>query len=148
MKKPTPKLSVAVQLLDRSLSMYYQEDSYFAALHLAGAAEEIMGVYVEREGHESSFNSLHAAAVKISQSLDEEGETKPKDIIGLMNHARNRTKHIDKEGDDDVHFDPKTEAFDILNRAITNYYTLMKYFDLDETDNLHRFTADRAAPKS
>lgn len=148
MHKPTPKLFVAIQLLDRALSMYYQEDSYFAALHLAGAAEEILGVYVEREGHQSSFTSLHAGAVEIAQTLDEDGESKPKDIIGLMNYARNRTKHMDKEGDDELHFDPKIEAFDILNRAITNFYTLMQYFDLQETVNFQRFNSERAAPRA
>jgi len=144
---PTPKLLVAVELLDRALSMYHQGESYFAALHLAGAAEEIMGVYVERKGLESSFNSLQAGAVRISEILHEGAGVKPKDIIGLMNYARNRTKHINQEGDDDVHFDPKIEAIDILDRAITNFYTLMQYFDLHETENLQRFNAERAAPR-
>ncbi|MFJ2491412.1 hypothetical protein ACIOV9_07685 [Pseudomonas iridis] len=148
MCEPTPKLLVAVQLLDRALSMYYQEDSYFAALHLAGAAEEIMGVYVERKGHESSFNSLHAVAVKFTELLNDDAGAKPKDIINLMNYARNRTKHIDREGDDNVYFDPKSEAFDILDRAITNFYTLMQYFDLRETENLCRFNAERVAPEA
>jgi len=147
MCEPTPKLLVAVQLLDRALSMYYQEDSYFAALHLAGAAEEIMGVYVERKGHQSSSISLQAVAVRVSELLDEGTAAKPKDIIDLMNYARNRTKHINREGDDDVYFDPKIEAFDILDRAITNFYTLMQYFDLRDTENLYRFNAERAAPK-
>lgn len=30
--------------------MYYEGNSYFAALHLAGGAEEILGSYVERRG--------------------------------------------------------------------------------------------------
>ena len=63
-----------------------------------------------------------------------------------MNYARNRTKHIDREGDDDVYFGPKSEAFNILDRAITNFYTLMQYFDLRETENLCRFNAERVAP--
>jgi hypothetical protein len=51
------KLDVACELLDRSLRLYYAGDSYFSALHLAGAAEEILGVYVERAGGESSFRT-------------------------------------------------------------------------------------------
>jgi hypothetical protein len=143
MSEPTPKLRVAIELLDRALRMYYEGDSYFAALHLAGAADEILGVYVERKGDDSSFNSLQAGAVKISQILDPGAESKPKDIKSLMNYARNRTKHIDKAGDDDVHFDPKTEAFDTLSRAVSNYYMLMRYFNLQETEHVRRFNSER-----
>ena len=144
MREPTDKLRVAMQLLDRALVMYYEGDSYFAALHLAGGAEEILGVYVEREGGDSSFKSLQAGAMRISQLLDEGAEVTPKDIKQLMNYARNRTKHMNDIGDDDVHFDPKKEAFDILGRSISNYYSLMVNFNLPETEQIRMFNSERA----
>lgn len=145
MRELTDKLRVAIQLLDRALIMYYRGDSYFAALHLAGGAEEILGVYVEREGDESSFKSLQAAAVRISLLLDKGVDATANDIKQVMNYARNRTKHINAIGDDDVHFDPKTEAFDILGRAISNYYTLMRSFNLPETELIRAFNSERVA---
>jgi hypothetical protein len=142
MHAPTDKLQVAVELLDRALCMYYEGNSYFAALHLAGGAEEILGAYVERSGCESSFKSLQQAAVRLSKFLNDGLESKPKDIADVMNHAKNRTKHMNKDNDDTVYFDPKTEAHDLLDRAVSNYYTLMSDFDLPETDLIRRFNEE------
>lgn len=42
----TPKMFVAVELLDHGVQMYFDK-AYFAAIHLAGAAEELFGRYLE-----------------------------------------------------------------------------------------------------
>lgn len=42
----TPKMLVAVELLDRGVQMYFDK-AYFAAIHLAGAAEELFGRYLD-----------------------------------------------------------------------------------------------------
>jgi hypothetical protein len=144
MRKPTDKLLVALELLERALSMYYTGDSYFAALHLAGGAEEIFRGYVKRSGGEASFESIREGAVRISQFLGDRAGSNPKDVAKIMNYARNRTKHIDDNGDDDVRFDPPTEAFDMLSRAVSDYYTLMEHFELEETQLISRFNSERA----
>ncbi|WP_235576603.1 hypothetical protein [Pseudomonas taeanensis] len=139
---PTEKLKVATELLDRALCMYYEGNSYFAALHLAGGAEEVLGAYVERSGRESSFKSLLHGAVKLSKFFGDGVESKTKDIAAIMNYAKNRTKHMDEEGDDHVYFDPKVEARDLLDRAVSNYYTLMNFHELPETELLRRFNQE------
>lgn len=138
----TEKLVVATELLDRALRMYYEGSSYFAALHLAGAAEEILGVYVERHGGESSFKSLQRGSVKISKFVNGGVESKPKDIAFVMNHAKNSTKHMDTEDDDHVYFNPQTEARDLLDRAVSNYYSLMSLYELPETELVRRFNLE------
>ncbi|NVH61907.1 hypothetical protein HQ621_13440 [Pseudomonas simiae] len=142
MCEPTQKLLVAAELLDRALVMYYEGNSYFAALHLAGGAEEILGAYVERSGDESSFKSLQGGAVRLSKFLNGGIEAKPKDIAAIMNYAKNRTKHMDKKDDDHVQFDPQTEACDLLGRAVSNYYTLMNHYNLLETKLVTRFNME------
>jgi len=112
---------------------------FFAALHLAGGADEILGVYVNRLGEESSFETLRDGAVKISRLLNEGKESSARDIAAIMNYAKNRTKHLDKMGDDDTCFDPATEAVNLLDRAISNYYRLMNHFILSETELVDRF---------
>lgn len=139
MSEPTEKLQVAAELLDRGLRMYYEGDSYFAALHLAGAAEELLGTYVERCGGESMFKSLQRGAVKLSKLFDGGVEAKSKDIANVMNHARNRIKHMDSANDDHVHFDPMIEAHRLLDRAVSNYYALMALYELPETELVRRF---------
>lgn len=137
--KPTEKLEIACELLDRGLRLYYAGDSYFASIQLAGGAEEILGRYVESVGGEPAFANLRAAAVTISGLISEDGvESTEKSIGDLMNHARNNTKH----GSGLVHFDPKKEAQELLDRAVTNYYFLMNHFPLTETELTRRFTED------
>lgn len=139
---PTKKLAVACELLDRSLKLYYEGDSYFSALHLAGAAEEILGVYVECNGGESSFRSLQHGAVRISKIINGGIESTPRDIAAAMNRAKNSTKHMDKQGDEHVEFDAEAEAHDLLDRAVSNYYYLMSFYELPETALVHRFNSE------
>jgi len=83
--KQIDKLNIACELLDRSLRLYYSGDSYFACLHLAGAAEEILGVYVEKAGAESSFENFRTAAVRLSKFLSDDGAAStPKDVGDLI----------------------------------------------------------------
>jgi hypothetical protein len=133
------KLDVACELLDRSLRLYYAGDSYFSALHLAGAAEEILGVYVERAGGESSFKNFRSAVVRLSKYLSNDGkESEPRAIGDLMNHAKNNTKH----GHGPIFFSPEKEAKELLDRAITDYYFLMSHYPLIETELIRRFNKE------
>ncbi|WP_217450827.1 hypothetical protein [Vogesella oryzae] len=143
---PTPKLTIACELLDRALRLYYEGDSDFAALHLAGAAEELLGKYVEAFGGESSFANLQSAAIRLSKYINEDGtESTPKAIAGVMNRAKNATKHMEKTGKDHVTFNARTEAHDLLDRAVSNYYQAMDAYDLPETELIWRFSQERAS---
>jgi len=135
----TPKMLVAVELLTCALRMYF-DGAYFAALHLAGAAEEILGSYVSRTGVQNAFENLRDGAVRMSEHLsDGTYSSEPKVISNLMNYARNRTKHHDKSGDDEILFDPRKQSSEILERAMTNYYQLMSHVLLPETEIMRRF---------
>ena len=66
----TPKMLMTKELLDKALETYF-DGAYFAAIHLAGGAEEILGTYVTRiTGTDNAFKSLRNAAVRISTLLD------------------------------------------------------------------------------
>jgi hypothetical protein len=45
----TDKLTIATELLTQSSRLFF-EGAYFASLHLAGAAEELFGVYITNAG--------------------------------------------------------------------------------------------------
>jgi hypothetical protein len=132
----TNKLDIACELLDRGLRLYYEGDSDYSALHLAGAAEEIFGSYVIKHDGETAFENLRSATVKISAYLDENSsESSPKEIADIMNHAKNNTKH----GSGEVSFSARSEAKDLLDRAIQNYYYLMRFYELEETELIIKF---------
>jgi hypothetical protein len=141
----TPKMQAATELLEAGLQLYF-DGKYLAALHLAGGADDVFGGYVTRGGTDSAFESMKAGALRIAAHLTNtpgyQVEGRPataQGIADVMNYARNRTKHLNKEGDDEVLFDPKREAEDMLGRALTNYYDLMGRLPLDESELMRRF---------
>lgn len=140
MAPPTSKLAIAFELLDRALRLYYEEGSDFAVIHLAGAAEELLARHVERLGQESADKSLQRGAVRLSKYFSEDGsESPPKAIARVMNHAKNATKHMDANDEDNVHFDARADAHDLLDRAVSNYYQAMTKYELAETPLIRRF---------
>ncbi|MFZ4440527.1 MAG: hypothetical protein ACOYOS_19065 [Syntrophales bacterium] len=146
--KTTEKLVIATELLDRALQMYYEGNSYFASLHLAGAAEEILATYVRIHGGTSSFESMRDFAVILSKTaivrnlIDDGVEPTAKNIADIMNQAKNTTKHMNERDDDFVYFGAQAEAKDLLERAVTNYYHLMSFLELEETSLLRRFNTE------
>ena len=107
----TKKLTIAAALLDRALGRYYEGNSNFAALHLAGGADGLLGKHLNASGRESSFESLRNAAVLLSKYVSEDRtDSAPKAIAAVMNHAKNATKHMDGQSNGEVHFDARSEA--------------------------------------
>jgi len=138
----TPKMYVAIELLENAIDAYFRA-AYFAAIQLAGGAEEIFGKYIARVSpSDNAFASLKNFAVELAgPSNEKERLVLGKAIGDRMTYARNRTKHINQTGDDDILFDPDLEAKDLLDRAVTDYYHLMNYFSLPESDLLRRFNS-------
>jgi hypothetical protein len=137
--QPVERLVIACELLEEALRFYYGGTAHYACLHLAGAAEDIFGAYVEKHGGESAFKNHRRAGARLSAYFNEGGTpSSEKDIGDVINFAKNRTKH----GHGLVEFDPKSEARHLLDRALTNYYQLMQVYPLPETDLVRRFNND------
>jgi len=135
------KIEIAKELLESALHHYYETGSYFYSIQCAGAAEEILGKYVELYGGVSAFESLNQGARRISRALNGQ-ESSKKAIAYIMNYAKNSTKHMDGPKDTNIRVEPKEAAKDLINRAVENYYYLMQYIELEETENVRRFNRD------
>jgi len=135
------KLTVASELLEQALRLYY-ENHYFSALHLAGAAEELLGAHLRVMGQSSAFHSFRTAGVELVKGSSDGPLMTGKEMEGLLNHAKNRTKHMDSAEDSVVTFDPAEEAHDLLDRAVSDYYHLMQYCPLAETPLVARFNRE------
>lgn len=121
------KLVIANEYLRRAIELYFRGDSYFSALHLAGAAQELLGAFVERTGKMSRRQSIVGAAVDISAILDARGvSSTEKEICRVVNHAKNRVKHMDaqKIEDEFISFDPQSHAKEMLDFAMSDFYQL------------------------
>ena len=83
MMSETPKLVIAIELLEQALRLYLEE-LYFAALNLAGAAEEAFGAYVQDIGAQNSYERTKMSAVEISNILRKDGsKADPKENGGI-----------------------------------------------------------------
>lgn len=119
------KLTIAAEYLNRAIEMYFRGDSDFSALHLAGAAQELLGKFVECSGAQSAHSQLVKGVVRISRVLDPVGvASKEKNIRHVINFAKNRVKHMDDEGDDIIQFDVRRAAEDMLDIAVSEFYQL------------------------
>lgn len=139
------KLEIATELLQQALSMYYEQKAFFAAIHLAGAVDDLLGAYIRRAGGEPSFTSLVTAALKISENIISNEESSPKTMRLLINRVKNETKHLDDNKPDVLTCDPESEAKDLLDRAVSNYYLLMRDHDLPELPLLSKYNEERGS---
>jgi len=125
MLKTINKLDVAIAQLETALEPYLSNGCRISVTTLAGAAEEILGRYLEIEKEETAL----AETVRIVCLLHKKrcGTTpEPKLIKKRANLAKNSFKHMDLEGDFDIAVDVEEEASDMLNRAVDNYWKLTK----------------------
>ncbi|HZX76345.1 hypothetical protein [Lysobacter sp.] len=135
------KLTVACEFLEQALRLYY-ESYHFSAIHLAGAAEELLGAHLTLLGQSSTFHSYRTAGVELANALGSGSPVTRKDMEGLLNHAKNRSKHMDLAEDNFITFDPAEEARELLDRAVSDYYHLMQYCQLPETPLVARFNRE------
>lgn len=109
--------------LETALRLYFEGADFFSVLTLAGAAEEILGRLVEGRGGECSVNSLSKAMSRIHWF--EFGENlPPKAFVTRANRTPNALKHAGGGDTAPVVLDIEEEAADMLDRAVTNYWTL------------------------
>lgn len=132
------KLEVATQQLDTALRLYFQKKDYFSAITLAGAAEEILGVYLKVHKQPNAFNQALDSSLMVYRWLNEsEGS---RDIMhNVINRVKNSSKHMKGSNDITLQCNPKEELRALLDRAVSNYYALMDFEELDETPRIRKF---------
>lgn len=136
------KLTIAAEFLTRAIELYFRGDSYFSALHLAGASQELLGKFVERTGAISAHTSLVEGAVRFSAVLHEGGvPSTDKQMRAVINYAKNRVKHLDDVGDDVIEFDAQAQARDMLDLAVSEFYQLWGMgADLELSEEIQRYS--------
>jgi hypothetical protein len=140
----TPKQRVALELLDSALQMYYAK-SFFAAIHLAGAAEELFGAYLKLwKSAKPAADSFHDDAVQaLGYNVEEAPASLSKQLYRGIFHSRNRTKHMNPQYDHDISFDPLYEAEAVLVRALSNFYEVADMLGVRPTRRMYRFYRQR-----
>ena len=145
-----PKSEVACQLLDRAIELHLRGDSYYAALHLGGAAEELLSVSAREVPVapgiflKPAFDQMKEAIVSLSKPTSEaEKREVDKWAHDRMSDAKNSVKHKRGPKDDSVNFDAKEESYDTIDRAISTYFQLFSILRLRYIPTIQKFDQKR-----
>jgi hypothetical protein len=109
------KLDIAREYLDAAMQMYLDEHNYFCAIHLAGAAAELL------DRHLANDNRLLPVARKAQKALHllETGNSpSDKEVNDVINGRRNAIKHVN-DGEASINLDPVREAKWWIECALT-----------------------------
>lgn len=120
MKVTIRKLDIAVKQLETAIDLFVDRGDYICSITLAGAAEEILGKLVERNGKRPSVDELCASLIsKYAPTAD------PKHIRAQhLNKARNSLKHANRINEDEIKIEVEPEAMSMIIRALNNLVVL------------------------
>lgn len=113
------KLDIAKRQLEAAINLHFSGGDYLAVITLAGAAEEILGKLLQRQGDRAMIDDL----VELDKEMT--GGRPFETIRKEANGARNSLKHANDPGEDQVTIEPG-EAVAMLARAMVNYVWLAK----------------------
>lgn len=138
----THKTSIGIEHLNSAMLLYTRGNAFHSALHLAGAAEEIIGKVVDHILGTPKDSIKEGEAMRCDLAARQEMEAifngRSVNIEDLRNRSvasKNYVKHYDRPDEKILLFNPKIEARNTLLRTISNLNML-----LDEPgDEIDRF---------
>lgn len=131
-------LEVAHRQIERAIVVFLDDKDYVSALTLAGAAEEILGKLLNKDGKEHWLDSISKGALRALGFRKKGFETPEalkarKEIANIANRYKNRFKHYNDDGTITLLVD--VAAAEMIARAISNYFVLTQR----ETEMMGRF---------
>ena len=143
---PSDPYQVPHELLESAALLYFDHRAYSAALHLAGAAEELLGKLLRERDGTSWLDSIQQICMDAWNTMTSERPVEtvdgkpmsPKSIAAGLNSAKNHVKHSNVPGN----YDARTEACWMMWRALSNHDALRQAdprvpADTDWMDRLH-----------
>ena len=118
------KIDIAKEYIETAI-LHYEDKKYFQALHLAGAAEELIGKLLRKEKIKTSLESEKEDFVLFNK-LVMKRDISEKHAADFLNKSKNAIKHLDETNpkDEYIELDPKEDANNLLKRAIKNLWRL------------------------
>jgi hypothetical protein len=112
------KLHIAREYLELAMRRYMERSDYFSAIHLAGAAEELFGKWLQEE--DRALNRDLKAQIAF-EALETGQMSKIKEVISRRNWSRNTAKHMSDDRQINIWLDPVFEARNWIDTAVENY---------------------------
>ncbi|MBW4936660.1 hypothetical protein [Marinobacter sp. F4206] len=139
------KSDIAMEYLDAAIEERELHQRYFAAMNLAGVAEELFGKLVRVAGEKDRLTSTIEDLSYIQEKLwGKMGWAKqsPKDLKKLLVSPKNSIKHMDNGADSNakLHFEVEDESKWMIQSAIRN----MDALGLERSEAVRRFLLKHA----
>jgi hypothetical protein len=119
------KIEIAREYLDAAIEFFLAQRSFFCAIHLAAAAEELFGA------HLAECQRIFTLARKAEKALKSETGPTPSDKEAgrSVNEWKNNVKHMDNKHMDNgtsltLTIDPSFAAKHHIEEALINFYKL------------------------
>ena len=122
------KSEIARNHIEAAIDLYRSGGDRACIVTLAGAAEEVLGKLVSRQGKKNVIAGLAEAATRDGSSLT------PVQLSRLINRTRNALKHANDIDEDEIEIHPD-EATAMLTRGMINYMQLTGAF----SPKMHEF---------
>jgi hypothetical protein len=126
------KIDIAIEHLDLAIEQVTADKNFYSAIHLAGAAEEILGKYIERcsaGAHKAHHEQMLDALERLSKLhvFREEEVFKRKENSKYLRRSIHNVKHMDNNKNDEgyVTFDAKQEAIEAVEAGLSNFMLLI-----------------------
>lgn len=111
-------MDIAQIQINRAVLLFLDENDYISSLTLAGAAEEILGGVLRRQGKIPAIENIVAGGMDTQKALF--GIVSPKKLLfNSLNEDRNKLKHFNEQ--EPLHISPGYSSSRMISRAITNY---------------------------
>jgi hypothetical protein len=114
------KLDIAGEYLDAAMQMYLEQRDYFCAIHLAGAAAELLDRHLPKE--DRTFGIAQRAQKEL-HCVETGDEASDKEINEVLNGPKNAIKHTGNN-ERTVTLDPVCEAEWWIESALTSWEKL------------------------
>ena len=128
------KIQIAEEMMTAAIVEYLEHRRYYAAINLAGVAEELYGKLIRISGEKTMRDEV------IDSALDVEKERylTRKDMKRAASYFKNAIKHMNSRNDRFIHINAESEAIYAIAEAMENRDKL----NLPPNKFLDRFSED------
>ncbi|MDP2595474.1 hypothetical protein [Alteromonas stellipolaris] len=122
------KEDIALQYLTSAIDNYIAGENLFVVIHLASAAEEMLGKLVRMESQQSSLERTQNWFKSWYSHIKKDQPSNSK-INKFVLRVKNGIKHIDGEKDLEIELDIQRESHNAILRALENLNHLPRLKD-------------------
>lgn len=114
------KEDIAMQYFNMALTEYVKNMNMFAVIHLAGAAEEMLGEIVKINNKENALKR-HQSSLRRWWKIIGKSTPGNSELNNHILNTKNSIKHINGNDDLEIEVDLYKEAKEIIGRTIENF---------------------------